>query len=68
MQSKQWNEVILFACEMPLEANSLTKSRSGPAGKDPRLRGDDEKGRGEDEPQERPLDTWPLGLSVHGHL
>ena len=35
---------------------------------DPRLREDDENGREDDLQQKRPLDTWPLGLSVHGHL
>ena len=29
MLSKQWNEMILFACEMPLEANLLIESGSG---------------------------------------
>ena len=29
MLSKQWNEMILFACEMPLEANILIESGSG---------------------------------------
>ena len=29
MLSKQWNEMILFACEMPFEANILIESDSG---------------------------------------
>ena len=29
MLSKQWNEMILFACEMPLGANILIESGSG---------------------------------------